>query len=273
MKLGILVGMDEHDIGDEFRKLRDMGFGSCQVGCWTSSLFTAERAEHVRKRMAEYAIDVSAFWCGWEGPCEWNQTYGPATIGLVPAAYRSARLDTLKKCSDFIRGIGITDIITHVGFIPADPGHPDYTGLIGALRELARHCGRNSQNFLFETGQETPVTLLRAIEDIGSGNVGINLDPANLLMYGMGNPLDALDVFGGYVRNVHAKDGVCPKDGRSLGEETLLGEGKVNYPEFIRKLKALKYDGYITIEREIGGERQIKDILAAKELIERLWNG
>ena len=127
----------------------------------------------------------------------------------------------------------------------------------------------NGQNFLFETGQETPVTLKRLIEDTGEDNLGINLDPANLIMYGKANPVDALDVFGKYVMGVHAKDGKYPTDGHNLGCETKIGEGKVDFPSLIKKLKEIGYDGALTIEREISGEEQIKDI---KESITYLNN-
>ena len=99
---------------------------------------------------------------------------------------------------------------------------------------------------------------------MGTGNVGINLDPANLIMYGKANPIDALDVFGEYVRDVHAKDGCYPTDGRHLGVEKPLGEGVVNFPLFIERLKDMGYDGTLIIEREISGEEQIKDIKNAK---------
>ena len=135
---------------------------------------------------------------------------------------------------------------------------------------MANYVKANGQYFLFETGQETPVTLLRTIEDIGTDNLGINLDPANLILYGKANPVDALDVFGKYVRDVHAKDGLYPTDGKHLGRETPLGEGKVDFPRLIAKLREVGYDGSLTIEREISGEQQLKDILRGKALLEEL---
>jgi L-ribulose-5-phosphate 3-epimerase len=271
MKLGTMVYMDMERLDEEFAALKEMGFGTCQLCCWQPERFTPENAAKVRELIRKHAVEVSAFWCGWPGPCEWNLVQGPVTIGLVPPAYRGARLDALKRGSDFSAELGVEDIVTHVGFIPNNPFDADYAGLVGALRHLARHCAGNGQYFLFETGQEAPVTLLRTIEDIGAENAGVNLDPANLLMYGYGNPTDALDVFGRYVRNVHGKDGACPVSGRALGAELPIGQGRVNYPEFIRKLKDIGYDRYITIEREISGEEQRKDILAAKKLLEELW--
>jgi len=189
---------------------------------------------------------------------------------LVPPAYRFERIEALKTGADFALKIGVKDVVTHVGFIPENPVDPEYLGVVNAVRYVAEHCKRNGQYFLFETGQETPVTLKRIIQDVGLDNLGINLDPANLLLYGRANPVDALDVFGEYVRGVHAKDGQYPTDGRNLGEEKPLGQGRVNFPLLIERLKQLSYKGAITIEREISGEQQIKDIQDAKEMLEKL---
>lgn len=151
---------------------------------------------------------------------------------------------------------------------------PVYEEVLVACKAIVEKCKENGQNFLFETGQETPVTLKRAIQDIekavGKGNVGINLDPANLIMYGKANPVDALEVFGEYVMGIHGKDGKYPTDGHHLGDEVPLGQGKVNYSAFIAKLKEIGYQGDITIEREISGEEQKKDIRMAKELLDKL---
>src|SRR5262249_34214455 len=136
-----------------------------------------------------------------------------------------------------------------------------------ALRYLVRDFQQMGCNFLFETGQETPVTLLRTIEDIGLPNVGINLDPANLVLYGKANPVDALDTIGRFVRGVHAKDGLYPTTGGALGLEVPLGQGKVDFPRLLERLLALGYTGALTIEREIEGDEQTRDILKAKELL------
>ena len=129
---------------------------------------------------------------------------------------------------------------------------------------------RQGQNLLFETGQETPVTMLRCFEDVGTGNLYVNLDPANLILYGKSNPVDALCVFGGYVRGVHAKDGLYPVNGRELGTEVKIGTGRVDFPALVRSLSELGYEGSLTIEREIEGEEQIRDILEAKEYLSGL---
>ena len=110
--------------------------------------------------------------------------------------------------------------------------------------------------------------MLRYIETVGTGNLGINFDTANLILYGKANSVDALEVFGKYVRNTHFKDGMYPTCGNELGIEVALGDGKANVPGIIAKLKELNYQGAYVIEREIAGDQQIADINKAKSLIE-----
>jgi len=269
MKLGVLIPLGD-DIDAEFKKVHDLGFATCQLNGWDQSRFTPETARQVVAASRKHAVTITAFWCGWEGPAVWNFTEGPLTLGLVPGAFRYERLKMLVRGADFAVQIGTTDLITHVGFIPENPNEAEYKSLVAALRYLARYCQERGLYFLFETGQETPVTLLRTIEDIRLPNLGINLDPANLILYGKANPVDALDVFGKYVRGVHAKDGLYPTTGSELGKEVPLGEGKVNFPALVARLKSLGVPEALTIEREISGEAQIRDILMAKNLLESL---
>lgn len=272
MRVGVMADLTgDTRIEDKFREIREMGMESCQLVCWDRRLLDSAVALKVKDAMEEYGITVTAFWCGWEGPKYWNFYEGQATLGLVPEAYRFQRMQMLMEGSDFAEELGIQDVVTHAGYMPENPWDPKYPEIIACLKSLAAHYQRNGQYFLFETGQETPVTLKRAIEDIGCNNLGINLDPANLIMYGKANPVDALDVFGEYIRGVHGKDGCYPVGGRELGAEVPLGQGKVDYPALIRGLKHWGYDGDITIEREISGEEQRKDIRLAKEVLERVF--
>ena len=269
MEVGVLIVFDEK-VFEEMEKVHSLGFKSIQLSAWNETLFTDEYAEKINAKLKELDMKVSTFWCGWCAPGVWDFYEGPHTLGLVPVTYRFDRLRTLRKGSDFAKKLGVVNVATHVGFLPEVPTTTEYHSLVSSLKHLAQHLKNNGQYFLFETGQETPVTLLRTIQDIGLDNLGINLDPANLIMYGKANPVDALEVFGQYVRDIHGKDGCYPTDGRYLGLEKPMGEGKVNYPAFVAKLKEIGYDGPITIEREISGEEQIKDILRAKKMLEEL---
>lgn len=103
---------------------------------------------------------------------------------------------------------------------------------------------------------------------MGLPNLAVNLDPANLILYGKANPVDALEVIGKYVRGVHGKDGCYPTNGHDLGAETPMGQGRVDFPALLKGLHALGYDGCITIEREIEGDQQAVDILAARDMLQ-----
>lgn len=271
--IGVLIPFGANtDIEHEFQKAKDLELESCQLCIWDSTLYeNREYAERIRTTAEKMNFTVSALWAGWSGPCEWNFTGGPATIGLVPEAYRAMRLNELKAASDFAEWIGVNKMITHVGFIPENPDHPDFNGVVTALRWLCGYMKKKGQTFLFETGQETPVTMLRTIQAIGTGNLGINFDTANLILYGKANPLDALDVFGKYVMNTHIKDGLFPTDGMELGKQMPVGEGRADVEGVIRKLTALGYNGPMTIEREISGDQQIKDIKNTRDMLREIY--
>lgn len=269
VKLGLIVGVSE-DVEGELAKVADLGLDTCQLSSWLPETLSEALARRVVAACAATGVEVSSYWAGHTGPAVWNFLEGPSTIGLVPLPTRAARLAELKAGSDFAAKIEAPSVTTHVGFIDEDPNSSGYESLVATLRDLAEHCRRNGQLFCFETGQETPVTLLRTIEDIGTDNLGINLDPANLILYGKANPVDSLDVFGRYVCGVHAKDGLYPTNGRELGTEVPLGEGKVDFAELIRKLRSIGYKEPLTIEREISGEQQIRDIKHAIQYLRGL---
>ena len=271
MKLGVLVSLtDACGLDKKFSDLKKYGFESCQLCSWDPKAWTDENAAAVREMSEKHGITVSAFWCGWEGPARWNFYDGPLTLGLVPEEYRYVRMKNLCDGADFAKKFGVTDVVTHMGFIPENPNDPAYAPLCAAIKSVAEHLESNGQYLLFETGQETPVTLLRAIEDIGMDNVGINLDTANLILYGKARTTDAIDIFGKYVKDTHLKDGLFPTCGRELGEECRLGDGLADVPACVAKLDAIGYAGTYIIEREISGDKQIADIVHARDLLRSL---
>ena len=270
MNVGIIISHTLDQMEEKFSQAATQGFHYCQITSWDPSLWTEENAAEIRGLCGKYEMEITAFWCGWAGPRAWNFTEGPETLGIVPVAFRAGRVQNLLDGAAYARLLGVTDVVTHMGFIPENMTDPNYPGVKAAVAEIARNLKKNGQNLLFETGQETPVVLLRLFEDIGTGNLYVNLDPANLILYGKANPVDALDVLGGYVRGVHAKDGLYPTNGRELGHEVKVGDGKVNFPKLLARLHELGYDGSLTIEREISGPQQIADIQATKKYLEEL---
>ena len=160
---------------------------------------------------------------------------------------------------------------SHFGFIPEDPASPQYLSFISVMKELAAYAGERGVDIYFETGQETPTTLLRAIRDIGTGNCFINCDTANLLLYGKGNPTDAIRQFGPLVRDLHAKDGTYPSadDPYHLGQEKPIPEGDVDFPAIIRLLKQQGYTGAITIEYELS-DRTADYMVRTRKYLQKL---
>ena len=269
VRIGVRVDLSE-DIAARVAQVRAFGLDSFQLHNWHMELYTDGNAARVRAACAAEGVTISSLWAGWSGRRVWDLYEGPLTLGFLPEETRARRIADMKLAGDFAEKIGVKLIATHAGFIPEQPHEAGYRPMIEALREIAAYFGQRGQTLLFETGQETPVTLLRAFEDIGLANLGVNLDPANLLMYGKANPVDALDLIGRYVRDVHAKDGEYPVDGKHLGKEKKLGDGRVNFPALVAKLRSVGYDGTLTIEREITGSKQTRDIESAIALLRGL---
>ena len=267
-----MVYLDDNVV-EKIENVKKYGLQSFQLCCWDMKYFTKEYADIVLEAAKRTGLEISAFWCGWEGDTAWDFINGIHTLGIVPVTWRKRRIANLKKGSDFAKMLGVTDVVTHMGFLPENPNTDEFIAVVDAIKEIALYCKANGQFLLFETGQETPITLKRTIHYVGTDNLGINLDPANLLLYGKANPCDAVDIFGDYVRGVHGKDGEYPTDPDYLGKEKRIGDGRVNFPLLIKKLKEHGYDGSITIEREISGDKQIEDILYAKKFLEDILNG
>jgi sugar phosphate isomerase/epimerase len=266
MRLGLIV-YSESDPEAALRKVHDLNLPTAQLNVED---FSGEMLEKVRQAIDKYHIEVTAINSSGPGPRVYDFYRGPETIGIVPRQYRRTRIEHLKRASDFAKQLGIGAIHTHCGFIPENPTDPQYQEVVAAIKEVVGYIHSNNQIFLFETGQESPVTLLRAMEDVGLDNQRVNLDTANLILYGKGNPVDALDVLGKYVAGLHAKDGLFPTDPKKLGEEVPIGRGKANFPVLIKRLKELNYTGPVTIEREISGPQQIEDIRKSKAYLEQL---
>ena len=271
MKIGTCVSIPTlSGIEEKLAKLKENNFETCQLLSWNPGVWTDENAELLKGVLEKYEITVSAFWCGWQGPIVWDFYDGQVTLGLVPPEYRQMRMKNLCDGADFAHKLGITDVVTHMGFIPENPYDPNFNSFCVAVRYVANYLKRNGQYLLFEAGQETPVTMMRCFEKVGLDNLGVNLDTANVILYGKANPVDALDVFGKYVRNIHAKDGFYPTNGHDLGKEVKIGQGKVDFRAFFKKLHELGYDSHVTIEREIRGEQQLIDILEAREYLQKI---
>ncbi len=266
LRLGLIIGIGK-DPDAAMAKVHNLGLPTCQVFV---DEIEPELAGYLCQALDKYQIEATSLVVGGPGKEVWDFYQGPLTIGLVPRETRDSRIAHIKKASDFAKKCGISAVQTHCGFIPENPNDPVYKETATAMREVATYCRRNGQNFRYETGQETPITLVRAIQDVGLDNQGVNFDLANLILYGKANPVDAIELLGPYVQGIHAKDGLWPTNPKELGKEVPIGQGKVDFPRIIARLKELNYHGAVTIEREISGPRQVEDVRAARTYLEKL---
>ena len=268
MALGLLI-KPFPDPAAKIALVRELGLSTCFLSLdGYLGKFTPDLAKQMGDLLDRHQVVATTAEVVNPLPLKWNFLEGPATIGLVPRAYRQARMDALKQTSDFAKMLGIGRVQTHCGFIPEDPRDPLYEETVVAIRSVTEHCAANGQSFLMETGQETPTTMLRMIKDVDRPALGVGLDTANLILYGKANPVDALKVLGPYVQAMHAKDGKWPTNPDKLGEEVLIGKGEVDFMRVLTELHALGYKGAVTIERETSGSQQIADVRAEKVYLE-----
>jgi len=266
LRLGLIIGIGK-DPDAAMAKVRNLGLPTSQVHV---DEFEMELVGKLRQALEKHQIEATSLVVGGPGKEVWDFYQGPVTIGLVPRETRDARIAHIKKASDFAKQCGIQAVQTHCGFIPENPNDPVYKETIAAMKEVVGYCRNNGQNFRYETGQETPITLVRAMQDVGFDNQGVNFDLANLILYGKANPVDAIELLGVHVQGIHAKDGLFPTDPKNLGKEVPIGKGKVDFPRIIERLKQLNYQGAVTIEREISGPQQVSDVREAKAYLEKL---
>ena len=266
MKTGVVLNYDEI-LSINFQWCIKNNIPTCQLSI-PPDLITIETEKAIQEACCGTGMEITSLIGVWSGPSnEWNFMYGPLTLGIVPPAFRAVRVKELEKCAQFAKRLGVPAVCTHIGFIPENPMDTLYGEVVAAIRHLTVFYKELGLKLNLETGQETPVTLLRTIQDVGEDNLGVNFDPANLLRYGKANPLDALDIIGTYVNSVHVKDGEYPTDGMYLGKERPLGLGRVNVRSFVEKLYNIGYNGALTIEREISGPEQKQDILVANRML------
>lgn len=263
---GVIISGDNPE--EEFKQIKDLGFSHCQLNV---SEYSPELAKRLCAAIEKYKVYPTTLICMGPGRYAWNFVDGPSIIGLVPREYREARIKRLHEGIDFCKEVGIPAVHAHFGFIPEDPKDALYLEFIQTMRELSKYALSKGIDIYFETGQETPVTLLRAISDIGTGNLFINYDLANLVMYGKSNSLDGLKILHNYIKAIHAKDGEYPTEPYNLGKEVPIPHGEVDFPAIIAYLKRINFKGNITIEYEIS-DKNYDYIIETKRYLESLFS-
>ena len=260
--LGVFTSVDA-GLGLKLDVARELGLPTIQIHAPNRETRTAEQATALVAKLADFGISATAMFGGFEGESYADIPTVVRTVGLVPPETRAARLAEMKEISDFAKLMNIEVVALHLGFVPEETSDPGYAEIVELTRDLCDHVAGNSQRLHLETGQETAEGLLQFIADVARDNLRINFDPANMILYGAGEPIEALKQFGSLVSSVHCKDAKwAANPGKEWGEEVPLGQGDVGMEAYLRTLDEIGYTGPLTVEREIpqDPERQRAEI-------------
>ena len=272
--IGVFASIDA-GLGVHLDVVRELKVPTIQLHAPHGTSRNPDSAAAFLQKCADSQITVTAVFGGFEGESYADIATTVRTVGLVPEESRAARVREMKEISDFTRLLNCDTVALHIGFVPDDTTSASYRNLLETTRDLLDHVAANGQNLHLETGQETADHLLRFIGDVQRKNMFINFDPANMILYGTGEPIAALRKVGHFVRSIHCKDAkwaAADVRGTAWGQEVALGDGNVGMETYLRTLNELGYTGPLTIEREIpqDRERQKSDIGQAVQLLTTL---
>jgi sugar phosphate isomerase/epimerase len=268
--IGVFTSIDA-GLGVNFDVVCELGLKSIQLHTPRSESRTPEKASEFLYKLSEHGIKITTVFLGFEGESYETIDITSQTVGFVPPKTRAARLVEAYEISDFAKLLSVNYIGSHIGFVPHDRRSNEYAEVVETIRLLCTYLKKNSQALTLETGQESVQSLLTFMDDVACDNIFINFDPANLILYGIGNPIEALKLVGKYVRGVHCKDATTTTGtpGVDWGREVPFGTGEVDAEKFIKTLHEIGYNGALTIEREIPEqpEKQKEEINSAIKLI------
>jgi|TARA_B110000263_G_scaffold6572_1_gene5654 sugar phosphate isomerase/epimerase len=270
--IGVFTSIDA-GLGVKIEVAHELGVPTIQLHAPAKETRTAENAEKFLSYLNQLGITLTAVFGGFEGESYADIPTVVETVGIVPPAMRAARVQEMKEIADFAHMLQCNVVALHLGFIPHDKSDPLYGEVVEVTRDILDHCKNNNQNLHLETGQETAAGLLEFIGDVERDNLFINFDPANMILYGTGEPIEALRQVGALVRSVHCKDATwADNPGVEWGAEVPLNDGAVGMEDYLRTLDAIGYTGPLTIEREISEdpERQKTEIGNAVSLLTQL---
>ena len=274
-KIGVIIDSFRLDIREGIQKAREVGASGIQVyatnGPMAPENLTAKQRKEFLDLVASNGLVISAL-CGDLGHGFSNKEKNP---GLIEKS---------KRIMDLARDLNTTVVTTHIGVIPEDDRHPRWTVLQEACGELAEYGDNVGASFAVETGPERADILKRFLDRLGSRGVKVNMDPANLIMVHGDDPVQAVYTLKDYIVHTHAKDGIMLmkknpeiiygeieeeiKTGTAF-REVPLGEGSVDFPAYLEALQAIGYNGFLTIEREVG-ENPERDIRTAVDFLNKI---
>ena len=282
MKYGVITDCFKEGVDRGIELAGQLGFDGVQIYA-TNGIFSADglnksAREKYKKLLKDNKLEVSAL-CGDMGG-----------HGYQIAADNPLRVEKTKRIIDLAEDFETSVVTTHIGVIPSDKNDEQYAVMLEALGTCGLYAKTRGVTLAIETGPECAKVLLGFI-NATQGGVGVNLDPANFVMVTGQDPVEAVKLLGKHIVHTHVKDGKMliktdPKiiydcfavggiEGLNVADyfkEVPVGTGDVDFKSYVAALKAVGYDGYLTIEREAGGDR-LKDIAGARAYIEGIVRG
>jgi sugar phosphate isomerase/epimerase len=272
MEIGVMFWGGRNPV-ETLRENKELGVRCGQIGISGELDIGAKTQAAWKSALAAEPFTVVTVFAAYNGESYADIPTVQQTVGFIPPATRAEREKRTLECSDFAAALDIPGIGTHIGFVPEDSSDPDYIAVRDMVRRVCDYAAARNQTFALETGQEPAGTLLHFFEDVGRANLRINFDPANMILYGTGDPIEALGVLAKHVVSVHAKDGDWPPKGQpgALGTERPLGQGAVGMERFVAKLKQIGYKNPLNIEREVPDHQErLRDMKMGVGLLQRL---
>jgi sugar phosphate isomerase/epimerase len=263
--IGVISGLHPSP-REALQTVRDLGLDHIQLQ-YPAHLDSDAGIQEIQSAASEYSIDITTVFCGFAGESYDDIPTVQKTVGLVPRATRAERVRKIDDISRFAQKLNVNRVAAHIGFIPEEDGK-ERDELTQIVQQICDNLAARGQVFALETGQETASGLLHFIEMVARPNLKVNFDPANMILYGNDEPIAATEKLFAHIDGVHCKDGCWPTEEGKLGEERPWGEGDVSARRWVETLLQLGYRGTFTIEREISGEQQKRDIAQAREMLE-----
>ena len=245
----------------ELRRLLDrLGVNVVQIACGDPHHASWDEGDALPETARTSGIIMTGAMLGFPGEDYTTPQTIKVTGGFGNPAWRLERLQRLEWALERTLALGLSDLTLHAGFLP-EPDDPERSALLDTLAKAADLAQKSGVTLAFETGQETAELLRTTLDELQTLNIKINFDPANMLLYDMGDPIRAVELLGPNIRSVHVKDACRPRAKGRWGEEVPLGEGEVDIRRFIKALKSVGYQGPLVVEREVGDQAgRLRDV-------------
>jgi len=255
----------------ELKTLMDqLGVQHCQIACGDPHHASWAEGDQMPEVARASGLKFTGAMLGFEGEDYTTPQTIQFTGGFGNPAHREERLDRLAWALERTVALGLKDLMLHAGFLPevSDPQRRPFLDTLARAGRMAQDLGIT---LAFETGQERAELLRQTLDDLLAPNLKVNFDPANMLLYDMGDPIRSIEILGPDIRSVHLKDARRPTTPGTWGEEVPLGEGEVNMPLFLDALKRVGFQGTLMVEREVGDQpARVRDIASGLNLIRGL---